>query len=370
MIYPMSVETERIAPTDLRVGYQKAPLDVSPEQGPRFSWSISDPTWGANQSAYRIRLDSSRERLENGTQMWDTGRVESTRSVDVAYDGPSLVADETYYWTVRVWNDAGGRSRESAPAEFTTAAAGSWAGEWIGRQPGRGDSNGYRSRWRDPGDEPTEWVQVDLGAQRTIGGIELHPAEPFTGTTTPDGRTITANDTETDYSAATVADGPVAFGFPDRYRIEVADDPSFDDATTIVDATGSDVADPRRDPVVHDCDATSVRYVRVTATALDEFAPEDDRFRESFDAWAVFALAAVAVRPGSDADDLARDRPVAASSTFARTAAGWNSTSSPARTRSGSNREGRSAQREPGSTVRTAGTGPLFALADAGGSHG
>ena len=295
---------------DLRVNDRAAPMAVSLDAPPRFRWRVADPDW-TGQSAYRLRLDTARDRLDDAP-MYDTGPVDSSRSTGVTYDGPALSADETYHWTVTVWDESGERS-VTASARFTTAPD-ELAGEWITRQPGLGDSNGYRSRWRDPDDDPTEWVGVDLGASERVEAVELHPAEPFTDTDTPDGRTITADDTEATYRDATTAQGPVAFGFPDRYRVEVADDPSFESARTVVDATSSGQPDPRRAPVVHDLDdPIEASHVRVVATELAEYAPTDDQVRESFDTWAVFALAALTVRDESG-DDLARDRPVTPSS--------------------------------------------------------
>jgi len=302
---------DRVTPTALRVGHRTAPTDVSLDSRPRFSWTVDEADWGSGQAAYRLRVAASPERLD-AEPLWDSGRVDSDRSTAVAYDGPPLAADATYYWTVTVWNDAGDRSARPEPATFTTAFD-DWSGDWIAHQPGGGDSNGYRSRWRDPEADPSEWVQVDLGDSRAVEAVELHPAEPFTDTATPDGWTVTADDTEETYLDSTTAQGPVAFGFPDRYRIEVADDPDFADARTVVDRTDADQPDPRRDPVVHDVEGESARYVRVVATSLDEVDPDDAGLRESFDSWATFALAAVALRDG-EGNDLASERPVTASS--------------------------------------------------------
>jgi alpha-L-rhamnosidase len=303
---------DRVIPAALRVGHRTAPMDVSLDTAPRFSWTVEETDWGDGQAAYRLRLATSPEGLD-AESLWDSGRVESDRSTSVPYDGPPLAADATYYWTVTVWNDAGDRSASANPATFTTEPDDDWDADWVARQPDGDDSNGYRSRWRDPAEDPTEWVQVDLGGERALDAVELHPAEPFTDTATPDGWTVTPNDTEETYLDSTTAQGPVAFGFPDRYRIEVADDPDFADARTVVDATDTDQPDPRRDPVAHDVEGETGRYVRVVATSLAEVDPEDDRLRESFDSWAVFALAGLAVRDGSGAD-LACERPVTASS--------------------------------------------------------
>jgi hypothetical protein len=125
---------------------------------------------------------------------------------------------------------------------------------------------------------------------------------------------VTANDTEEGYGDATTVKGPVAFGFPDRYRIDVADDPDFANARTVVDRTDEDQPDPRREPGALKPEATG-RYVRVVATAPDGFEPDErdiSRLREERRTWEVFALAKLSVRSGGEA--IARGCPVMVSS--------------------------------------------------------
>jgi alpha-L-rhamnosidase len=117
-------------------------------------------------------------------------------------------------------------------------------------------------------------------------------------------------------------EGPGGFGFPSGYRVEVADDPDFEDARTVVER--SDEENPGTEPVSIDADADG-RYVRITATDLYEFDPvnppkaprgaqiKPEYVGEERRPWRVFALAALAVRDPAG-DDLAVGRPVAASS--------------------------------------------------------
>jgi len=290
------------APTALRVD-GRADEPTIPD-APRFGWRVAAADWGAEQAAYRIRLADSRDALADGDRLWDSGRVESGAATDVPYDGPALDADARYWWTVRVWNDREDRSAWAEPAAFRTAPETPWGADWIG--PGD-DANGFRTRFADPDAEP--WVAVDLGARRSLAEVALHPVEPFGGPETPDGKTLTAQDTESTYRKTTVARGPVALGFPDAYRIEVADDPDFRDPRTLVEADGSDV---RRLPAEHAVEATA-RHVRVVATDPDVVGDDDARLCEERRSWALLALAALEVRD-SDGTDVARDRPVRASS--------------------------------------------------------
>lgn len=96
-------------PVDLRVEFEREPNNVPPE-APRFAWRI-DPTErsrGDRQTAYRVLVSRSRSTLEAGEgDAWDSGKVLSSRSHGIVYDGAVLAADTTYYWIVRVWDGNG-----------------------------------------------------------------------------------------------------------------------------------------------------------------------------------------------------------------------------------------------------------------------
>jgi alpha-L-rhamnosidase len=321
-----TTEGTRPALADLRVEYEAAPNNVSPGSEPRFSWRIGPGRRGAGQTAYRVVVARDRDTLfEEGGTVWDSGRVKSDRSVAVPYDGTPLRADTTYYWRVRVWDGDGAPSRWSEPAVFETALGGDheWDGEWIAHQPGPGDTNGYRSAWHPAHADVEEWVQVDLGSSRRISTVELFPTSPFDGPETPDGMILSPLFSEADDDGHPItARGADGFGFPVRYRVEVADEPTFADSTVVVDRTGEDQPNPGDKSRQFDVEATG-RHARVVATDLYRVGPESggpayhstnaELVREERRAWRAFALAALRVRD-ADGRDLARDRPVTASS--------------------------------------------------------
>ena len=80
------------------------------------------------------------------------------------------------------------------------------------------------------------------------------------------------------------------FGFPVRYKIELADDPEFKSRKQIVaDHTGADVANPGTVPQVIPVHRGAARYVRMTATKL---APRLHDY--------IFALAELSILDGAD----------------------------------------------------------------------
>lgn len=84
-------------------------LDVAT---PRFSWqmAVDDHSRGYEQKAYRITVTDEKQQ-----PVWDSGRVESGRSVFINYEGNPLKATTRYSWTVSVWDQTG-----------KVSAAGSW----------------------------------------------------------------------------------------------------------------------------------------------------------------------------------------------------------------------------------------------------
>jgi alpha-L-rhamnosidase len=102
-----------------RVEHLDHPLGIH-TRSPRFSWRL--PAGATRQEAYRIRTS-------NG---WDTGRVDSDRSLLVPYEGPPLRSAERVTWQVHTWTDKGGNWSEHAWFEMGLLHADDWTARWIG----------------------------------------------------------------------------------------------------------------------------------------------------------------------------------------------------------------------------------------------
>ncbi len=88
---------------------------------PEFSWIVNSAHADDAQTAYQIRVASSFERLLQGKgDVWDSGKVDSKRSVCVSYAGPPLKPHRSYHWQVRVWTEHGGVSPYSTSQQFNT----------------------------------------------------------------------------------------------------------------------------------------------------------------------------------------------------------------------------------------------------------
>ncbi|MGB6220303.1 family 78 glycoside hydrolase catalytic domain [Haloferula sp.] len=98
---------------------------------PSFSWKLKDPRQGARQTAYQLVVtDTGSEHPET---LWDSGKVESARSVYVPYDGPDLSSRQRVAWRVRYWDQDSKESDWSDWAHFELGLLenSDWKGQWI-----------------------------------------------------------------------------------------------------------------------------------------------------------------------------------------------------------------------------------------------
>ena len=249
---PATVEHPPLAPAQLRCEYLTNPHGID-EPAPRLSWIMLDPRRGAAQTAYQVLVAADPATLAgNIGNLWDTGRVESSQSIQIAYAGQPLTSRQQVWWTVRTWDHLGQPSPWSPPATWTMGllTPADWHAQWIGDtvlkpdQVGRPPNNGYHSTFADTPDAE-KWVQVDLGRLTAIDGIRLYPARPY------------------DWSV----DDP-NFLFPLRFKILVSTAPDMAGAKTVIDRTDSDVPPPEGAAHTYRIPTTQARYVRLLATRL------------------------------------------------------------------------------------------------------
>jgi mono/diheme cytochrome c family protein len=104
-------------------------------------------------------------------------------------------------------------------------------------------SNGYHSGV-SPTPDVVKWAQVDLGRRLPIEEIRLVPARP------------------TDFP-----DSP-GFGFPVRFRVELADNPEMTGAVVVADHSAADFANPGAEHLILRAEGREARFARVTAARL------------------------------------------------------------------------------------------------------
>jgi alpha-L-rhamnosidase len=122
------------APVHLRTNALVNPLSIDTPQ-PAFSWQSDAKTPHWMQSAYEILVATDAENLLPGkADVWDSGRIDSSESLDVIYAGVAIKPQQHYIWKVLVW-DNNGKQTTSVPAWFETGlmSANDWKAAWITR---------------------------------------------------------------------------------------------------------------------------------------------------------------------------------------------------------------------------------------------
>jgi len=129
-----AVTDRGISARQLTCEYAHNPLGID-TPAPRFSWLLESSQRGQTQSAYHILVASSEQKLkDNIGDKWDSGKVESDRSVNIEYLGKPLASREKCWWKVRVWDKHGkaGDYSSSATFEMGLLTQSDWKGKWIG----------------------------------------------------------------------------------------------------------------------------------------------------------------------------------------------------------------------------------------------
>ncbi len=108
-----------LEPESLRCEYLKNPLGLD-EPAPRLSWKLDADERGQRQTAYQILAASRSGLLKPGqADLWDSGKVESAETMQIAYRGRPLGSRQRTYWKVRVWDAAAKPSSWSDTATWT-----------------------------------------------------------------------------------------------------------------------------------------------------------------------------------------------------------------------------------------------------------
>ncbi|MCK4825080.1 alpha-L-rhamnosidase N-terminal domain-containing protein, partial [bacterium] len=126
-------DNKKLIVSDLKCEYTTNPLGVDIQQ-PRFSWIISSELRGVSQSAYRILVAGSPEKLDKKQgDIWDSGKVLSDNSTNIVYQGIPLQSGKKYYWSVSVWDQDEKQSSFGETAFFQTGllSMSDWEAQWI-----------------------------------------------------------------------------------------------------------------------------------------------------------------------------------------------------------------------------------------------
>jgi len=179
------------APRQLRCEYRRCPLGIDVAR-PRLGWFVTDGRRGAMQAAYQILVASSKDKLDaDAGDLWDSGRVISSRSIQVVYRGKPLRSGQRCWWKVRTWNKAGRGEPVASPWskpswwEMGLLAPEDWKGEdgaaqWIAAPETRAPRAGKGKAAEEPAPLLRKAFEVRQGLKRArayvcgLGYYELY----------------------------------------------------------------------------------------------------------------------------------------------------------------------------------------------------
>jgi alpha-L-rhamnosidase len=215
---------------------------------PRFSWELVSDEQDKRQKAYRILVATDTALLAGGEgDMWDSGKVKSRMTNQVAYEGKPLQPHTCYYWKVCMWDENGALSDWSTNAFFLTGLfqPEDWQAQWIGEaetNPAPEERYyphiGYYSDTASRADAG-KWIIIDLEREQPIDALKLYPYHSM------------------------------EYLFPLRFRIETAADRDFSQSTLIAGEQEEDIALPTGAPYTIQLPVSAMgRYLRISVTKL------------------------------------------------------------------------------------------------------
>lgn len=170
-----------IHPVHLKCEHRVDPLGID-ERVPRLSWALASEGRAVVQSAYRVLVANNEEDLEAEVNLlWDSGRIESNRSLSIEYGGEALRSGARCVWNVRVWDGNGGASSPSEPALFEIGlleGSTDWKGGWI--SAGEGPAGDMEPPTGDEYDAlgngfaPSPYLRREFGLKRPVHRARLY----------------------------------------------------------------------------------------------------------------------------------------------------------------------------------------------------
>lgn len=109
---------------DLRIEYQENPVGLDIKK-PRISWKLVSEGQNVLQTAYAITV------TKDNVEVWDTGKIESSSSILVEYEGEELAACSLYQVIVEVWDNRGNQASIQGSFETGLLKGTNFSADWI-----------------------------------------------------------------------------------------------------------------------------------------------------------------------------------------------------------------------------------------------
>ncbi|MEO5892154.1 MAG: family 78 glycoside hydrolase catalytic domain [Ferruginibacter sp.] len=122
-----------LRPVNPTCEYLKDPLGID-TRNPRFAWMYDSKERNQVQSSYEIIVSDNLNNVQQGKGTnWSTGKVISSQSIQVEYQGDPLKSFTKYYWRIKVGDQKNTPSPWSEINSFETAMLdpADWTAKWI-----------------------------------------------------------------------------------------------------------------------------------------------------------------------------------------------------------------------------------------------
>lgn len=134
LLLPFGVFAQSLKVVNLQCEYKTNPLGIE-SATPKLSWQLQSDARGVMQTAYQVWVaDDASKLANNNADVWDSGKVPSNASLQIACNGKPMQAAKTYYWKVMVWDNHGEASAWSNVASWQMGllTKSDWHGaDWI-----------------------------------------------------------------------------------------------------------------------------------------------------------------------------------------------------------------------------------------------
>jgi alpha-L-rhamnosidase len=128
-------QAQKLSVVNLRCEYKQNPLGVDASK-PTLSWELQSTQRNILQTAYRVMVADDPSLLKKNTgNIWDSKKINSSASIQVAYNGRALQPVKRYFWKVMVWDNKGNVSSWSDESLWQMGLPDKkdWANaQWIG----------------------------------------------------------------------------------------------------------------------------------------------------------------------------------------------------------------------------------------------
>ncbi|HTD92756.1 MAG TPA: glycoside hydrolase family 78 protein [Chitinophagaceae bacterium] len=123
-------QAQKLSVTGLSTEHKIDPMGIGTDR-PRLSWKLSGPARNIAQSAYSIRVATTKD-FAKSSIVWESGKINSPESVLQTYMGNELLPGTRYYWQVKVWDAVQKESGWSAISFWETGLSqNDWKANWI-----------------------------------------------------------------------------------------------------------------------------------------------------------------------------------------------------------------------------------------------